>query len=575
MFKLLKYLRGYEAVSVLAPFFKLLEAFCELLVPIIMAKIIDIGIADGNTPYIWKMGGVLLILALLGLITSLTAQYFSSKAAAGFGTALRSATFKHINSFSFAEIDKIGIPSLITRMTNDITQAQTGVNMFLRLFMRAPFIVLGSLIASFIIDVKLGFIFLTASPLIGLVIYFIMRGTLPIYKQIQGKVDEVSLITRENLAGARVIRAFSKQDEEVERFDNSTDKLCDYQIKASRISALNNPLIYVIVNYAIIAILYFGAGFVKSGVLSQGEIIALINYLTQTSIALVAVSVLIVSLTKASASAQRINEVLNTKNTIVGSNVLPGNNDTAVAVEFNNVCFRFNDSSGNALNYISFTANKGERIGIIGGTGSGKTTLVNLIPRFYDISSGSIKVEGTDVKDYPLQALRQKLGLVMQKAVLFKGTVRENIHWGNENASDSEIENALEIAQAKEFVEEKGGLDNLINQGGNNLSGGQKQRLSIARALVRKPEILILDDSTSALDYFTESVLRKKIAKNTSGTTVFWVSQRASTVKNCDKIIVLDNGETVGIGKHKDLLNSCQIYREICMSQMSVGEERL
>jgi ATP-binding cassette subfamily B protein len=575
MKKLLKFLKGYELETTLAPLFKLLEAFFELIVPIIMAKIVDIGIANSNVDYIWKMGGILLLLGILGFSCSMTSQYFSAKSAAGYGTALRSAFLKHINTFSHRELDKIGIPSLVTRMTNDIMQTQNSVNMFLRLFTRAPFIVIGAVIASFTIDYKMGFIFLATTPLIGLVIYFIMKGTLPTFKKVQKNIDKLSLLTRENLEGSRVIRAFSKQEEEINEFNENTNQLANLQIKANKISSLNNPLTYVIANLAIVCILYFGSIRVFSGNLTQGQLIALVNYMTQILLAMLASSLLVVILSKATASAQRIVEVLELDSSITGAGAMLQSNCNSTTLEFDNVNFSYNEGGENVLCNISFSANKGEKIGIIGGTGSGKSTIVNLIPRFYNINKGSIKIEGNDIINYPLDVLRNKIGIVEQKSVLFNGTIRENICWGKENASDEEIIKALELAQIKNILKEKSGLDSIINQNGTNLSGGQRQRLAIARAIIKNPDILIFDDSTSALDNFTEAQLKKSINSNFIGAVILWVSQRISTVKNCDKIIVLNNGEIVGIGTHKQLLDSCVCYKDICLSQLPINKEAL
>lgn len=571
MIKLLRYLKGYIKESVIAPLFKFLEACFELIVPVIMAKIIDVGIKNGDTGYILGMGGVLVGLGVLGLAAALTAQYFAAKASVGFGTALRTALFKHINSLSHAEIDKIGTPSLLNRMTGDVNQAQTGVNMFLRLFLRSPFIVVGAIVMCLMINVKLTLIFGVAAPLIGLVIYLVMHSTIPKYRQIQNRLDRVSLQTRENLSGVRVIRAFSRQDGELSQFNASAGELMSAQVKTGRISALLNPLTYVIVNLAIIAIIWFGGQTVYEGDLTQGEVIALVNYMTQILTALIYLANLIIILTKASASAVRVNEVFAVHSSISDGELAEAKAEKNVpAVELRDVTFAYGGANP-SLEKISFSVFPGETVGIVGGTGSGKSTLVNLIPRFYDVTSGAVLVNGNDVREYKLDALRGKIGYVPQRAALLSGTIRDNMKMGNAGASDEEIWRALEVAQAKEFVEQKpDGLDALISQGGKNLSGGQRQRLTIARAVVKNPEILILDDSASALDFATDAALRKALSK--LSVTVFIVSQRAAGVKHADKIVVLEDGEAVAIGTHAELFESCPQYREICLSQMSEKE---
>lgn len=576
MLKLAKYLKGYIKESIIGPLFKLLEACFELIVPLVMANIIDIGIKNGDKAYIFKMGGIMVLLGVLGLICSLTAQYFAAKAALGFGTALRNDLFAHINSLSFSEIDKIGTSSLVTRITSDVNQAQTGVNLVLRLLLRSPFIVVGAIIMSFMINGKLTLIFLLVSVLIALVIYFIMTRSIPHYKNAQSKLDRVSLITRENLSGVRVIRAFSRQKEELAQFEESTSDLTRTQLLVGRISALLNPATYVILNVGIIAILWYGGISVFQGVISQGEVIALINYMTQILLALLALSNLIISITRASASAIRINEVFAIESTMMeGSTVAPKEEVNAPKVEFRCVSFSYNQSEEEALSDLSFQVKSGETIGIIGGTGSGKSTLINLIPRFYDVTDGEVLIDGRNVKEYPFSELRKKVSVVPQKAVLFKGTIRQNMQWGKKDATDEEIYKALDIAQAREFVDAKpDGLDTVILQGGKNLSGGQKQRLTIARALVANPQILIMDDSASALDFATDARLRKAIMTQTKNMTVFIVSQRASAIKHADKIIVLDDGRMVGLGKHDELLESCEVYKEICLSQLSEDEVR-
>ncbi len=573
MFKLIKYLKGYTVQSIIAPLFKFLEATFELIVPIVMAKIIDIGVKNSDKDYIYKMGLILVLLGVLGLAAAITAQYFAAKASVGFGTALRRDFYRHLNTLSHAETDKIGAPTMITRITNDINQAQTGVNMFLRLFLRSPFIVIGAIIMCLTVSVKLTLIFAVAAPVIGLIIYLIMTSTIPKYKKIQGKLDKVSLLTRENLSGVRVIRAFSKQQGEKEDFEAETEELLKAQVRVGRISALLNPLTFVVVNLAIAAILWFGGISVNVGDITQGELIALVNYMNQILLALIYLANLIIILTKAGASAARINDIFAVKPSVTDEgNVEQIAVEGAPAVEFKNVTFAYHKDKP-SLENVTFSLNEGETIGIIGGTGSGKTTLVNLIPRFYDITEGEVLVDGVNVKSYPFAQLREKIGIVPQRASLFKGTIRSNLLWGKKDATEEEMWQALETAQAAEFVKKiPEGLDARVEQGGRNFSGGQRQRLTIARAVIMKPHILILDDSASALDFATDAALRKALAKDISKAAVFIVSQRASGIKHANKIIVLDDGKPVGIGTHKDLFNSCQIYREICLSQMSEQE---
>lgn len=574
MKKLLIYLRGYVKESILAPLFKMLEASFELITPLVTASVIDVGIRNHDIPYIWKMCGIMVLLGIIGLVCSLTAQYFSAKAAMGFSTGLRKAMFAHIGSLSYTELDRLGTPTLVTRITSDINQAQTGVNLVLRLFLRSPFIVVGAVFMAFTINVKIAAIFMIAVPMISLVIYLIMKWTVPVYKRVQTSLDKISMITRENHVGVRVVRAFGRQQEEMEEFSESNDRYTRIQIAAGRISALLNPVTYVIMNLAIIAILWFGGVEVDSGEITQGEVFALVNYMTQILLALLALANLIVAVTKATASALRLNEVFDTKPSLTDEkNVFQKTDEKDFRVEFSDISFTYSGSKVPALSHISFQAARGETIGIIGGTGCGKTTLINLIPRFYDADSGVLKVEGCRVNEYPLEQLRKKIGIVPQKAVLFKGTIRENMQWGKEDATDQEIWRALEIAQAAEFVKEKPeGLDTILTQGGSNLSGGQKQRLTIARALVGAPEILILDDSASALDFATDAALRKALRRQTGHTTVFLVSQRASSIKQADKILVLDDGRLAGAGTHDKLLKECAVYREICLSQLSEKE---
>lgn len=572
MRKLIKYLKGYEKESIIGPLFKLLEACFELLVPLVMARIIDIGIKNADLPYILKMGAVLIGFGVLGLTCSLTAQYFAAKAATGFGTELRKDLFSHINGLSYTELDTIGTSTLVTRITSDINQAQAGVNLVLRLFLRSPFIVLGAVIMAFTINVKLAWIFVVLVPILSIVIYGIMMISIPIYKKVQNKLDKVLLITRENLTGARVIRAFSRQKEEIGDFDRESSQFMGIQLLVGRISALLNPITYVVVNTAIIIVLWFGGKTVYSGIITQGELIALINYMSQILLALVALASLIISFTKASASAIRINDVFEQKSDMKEGDTPVLQEDGAPKVVFDNVCFAYKGNKDSLTN-LSFAAKAGQTIGIIGGTGSGKSTLVNLIPRFYDVREGAVKMDGVNVKDYPFGQLRRKVGVVPQNAVLFSGTIRDNMKWGKKDASDEEIYRALEIAQAKEFVDNKPeGLDTKILQGGKNLSGGQRQRLTIARALVGQPEVLILDDSASALDFATDSKLRRAITEKTKGMTVFIVSQRATTIRGANQIIVLDDGAVAGIGTHLELFETCEVYKEICLSQLSEKE---
>ncbi len=573
MEKLLKYLRNYKVESVIGPLFKMLEACFELITPIIMARIIDIGVKNADTGYILKLMLVLIAFGFLGLICSVTAQFFAAKASYGFGTELRRDMFSHISSLSYSELDKIGTSTLITRVTNDIMLAQSGVNLVLRLFLRSPFIVIGALIASFMINAKIALIFLAAAPVFALIIYWNMVKTIPIFRRVQKQLDKISLITRENLTGVRVIRAFSKQESEKADFREANEALRQSQLGAGKITALLNPLTYAAVNIAILLVIWCGGISVNSGIITQGEVIALVNYMMQILLALVALANLIVSFTKAQASSLRINEIFEIKSSMSDGSGEAKEDESAPAVEFKDVSFSYARARETAVRGISFTAQRGETIGIIGGTGSGKSTLVNLIPRFYDASSGSVMINGAPVSEYRLEELRKKIGVVPQKAVLFRGTIRSNMRWGDENASDEDIMRAIKTAQAEEVVADKeNGLDSVIEQGGKNLSGGQRQRLTIARALVSNPEILILDDSASALDFATDAALRRAIAESTRDMTVFIVSQRASSIKNADKIIVLDDGEQVGCGTHDELFRDCGVYREICLSQLSESE---
>lgn len=582
MKKLLNYLSAYKKEAVLAPLFKMLEASFELLVPLVMAQIIDTGIKNQDLAYILKMGAVLVLLGVIGLACSLTAQYFAARAAVGFGAGVRRDLFRHINRLSYSEIDAQGTATLITRMTSDVNQVQSGVNLTLRLFLRSPFIVFGAMIMAFTIDVKSALIFVAAIPLLSLVVFGIMLISMPLYKRVQRQLDRVMQITRENLTGARVIRAFNREQDEIASFKEEGGLLIRFQIFVGRISALLNPVTYVIVNLAIVVLIYTGAGQVDSGRIPQGEVVALVNYMSQILVELIKLANLIISITKALACAGRISSVFEMESSIAdpgeekGGQVKEGENPSVSGtprVSFQNVSFSYQGSKEESLSDISFDAAPGEIIGVIGGTGSGKSTLVNLIPRFYDVTKGQVLVNGTDVRAQSLSKLRGQIGVVPQKAVLFKGTIRDNMRWGKEDASDREIEEALETAQALEVVKSReNGLDAMIFQGGKNLSGGQRQRLTIARALVRKPQILILDDSSSALDFATDARLRKALRERTGGAAIFLVSQRASALRHADQILVLDDGRLAGKGKHEELLETCPVYREICLSQIS-GEE--
>ena len=572
MFKLKRYLRDYKKESVIGPLFKLLEACFELLVPLVMARIVDVGIRHEDVSYIMKMCAVMVVFGLLGLLCSVTAQYFAAKAATGFGTALRADLFSHINSFSYAGLDKLGTSTLVTRLTSDINQAQAGVNLFLRLFLRSPFIVAGAVVMAFMVNVRLAWIFVVLVPVLSLVIYGIMMATIPIYRRVQNRLDVVLRLTRESLEGARVVRAFSRQEDEMEAFENESTVLMNTQLLVGEISALLNPVTYIVINAATIVILWLGGKTVYFGELTQGELIALINYMSQILLALIALANLIVSLTKASASAGRINDVFAHRTGMEEGKLEVKAAGAPDSICFEHVDFAYNENK-NAVTDIHMKIKKGQTIGIIGGTGSGKSTVVNLIPRFYDVTAGRVLVDGVDVREYPFSQLREKIGVVPQNAVLFAGTIRDNMRWGKADATDEEIYRALEIAQAKEFVDAKpDGLDTVVLQGGKNFSGGQKQRLTIARALVRKPQILILDDSASALDFATDARLRRAIAVQTKGMTVLIVSQRASSIMNADQILVLDDGCQVGLGTHEELLETCEVYHEICVSQLSEEE---
>ncbi len=574
---LLAYLKGYKKESILAPLFKMLEASFELFVPLVMAAIIDVGIANQNKPYIVKMCFVLIALGIIGLVCSITAQYFAAKAATGVGTGIRHGLFEHIQKFTFTEMDQLGTSTLITRMTSDINQIQSGVNLVLRLFLRSPFIVFGAMIMAFTVDVKAALVFVVTIPLLSLIVFGIMLVTMPMYKKVQADLDQVLLATRENLTGARVIRAFNKEEDETKRFENANQILTDAQKYVGRISGMMNPLTYIIVNGAIIALIYVGAVRVDIGDLTQGQVVALINYMSQILVELVKLANLIISVTKAAACLNRVESVLAVKPDMNEGDVRWKSNSSEAdrdlknkipVVEFSHVSLTYKGTSDTSLSDINFCAEKGQTIGIIGGTGSGKSSLVNLIPRFYDATDGTVKINGRDIKEYQTENLREHIGVVLQKAVLFKGSIADNLRWGKEDATEQEMYEALDISQAREFVDTKqGGLEFQIEQGGRNLSGGQKQRMTIARALVRKPEILILDDSASALDFATDAALRKSIKEMKNQPTVFIVSQRAASIQYADQIIVLDDGAMAGIGTHEELLKDCPVYQEIYYSQ--------
>lgn len=572
MKSLLKYIKDYKKESVLAPLFKMLEASFELMVPLVMASIIDRGIANADTSYIMKMGLILVLLAAVGLISAVTAQYFSAKAAVGFATKLRSALFSHIQGLSYTELDTVGTNTLITRMTSDVNQLQNGVNLTLRLLLRSPFIVFGAMIMAFTVDVKAALVFVVAIPLLSIVVFGIMIVSMPLYKKVQAALDKILGRTRENLAGARVIRAFTNEEAEIAEFEQENELLLNTQVFVGKISAAMNPVTYIIVNVALVVLLWTGAIRVDSGIITQGAVVALVNYMSQILVELVKMANLIIQLTKALACAKRVEGIF----AITSS--MSEKNDTGVinkegagknaAIVFDHVCLTYSGGGDESLTNINFTVQKGETVGIIGGTGSGKTSVVNLIPRFYDATKGRVLIDGVDVKDYEITGLREQIGIVPQKAVLFKGSIKDNLLWGNENATEEDLEKALEISQAKEFVDTKEGrLDFMVAQGGKNLSGGQKQRLTIARAIVRNPQILILDDSASALDFATDAKLRQAIKGMKSDMSVIIVSQRASSIQYADKIIVMDDGEMAGIGTHEQLLAENEIYQEIYYSQ--------
>lgn len=575
MIKLAHYLKHYKKQVIIGPLFKLLEAIFELIVPLVMASIIDVGIKNNDVVYVLKMGGLMVLLGFMGLMFALICQYNASIASQGVGTMLRNDLFRHIHSFTFSELDSIGTNSLITRITNDVNQIQLSVAMLIRLVIRAPFLVIGSIIMAMMLDLKLSIIFIIVAPIVSFILYYVMSHSIPFYKVRQSKIDKISLITRENLEGSRVIRAFSKQNHEISRFDDANNDVTNIVIRVGKLSAILNPATFAVLNTAIIAIIWFGSKRVDMGILAQGQIIAFVNYMTQISLALVVVANLVVIFTKASASALRINEIFETKPSFTeGTGICPSTlNPSIPKISLKDVSFSYAGSDENVLEDITFNIFTGQTIGIIGGTGSGKSTLIHLLARFYDVTKGEIQLDGISIKDYTSKQLRSKFGIVPQKTVLFKGTIRENICLGKTDATDLEIERALETAQASAFVNSNSdGIHAVIEQGGKNISGGQKQRLTIARALVGNPEILILDDSSSALDYATDAALRKAIKENKTNSTVIMVSQRANTIKYADSIIVLDDGHIAGIGSHEELFRTCDTYKEICLSQLSHEE---
>lgn len=568
MKKLWKYMRDYRREGILAPLFKLLEASLELLVPLVMAQIIDTGIANGDRGFILSRCGILAVLAAVGLVCSITAQYFAAKASVGFAARLRSTLFKHIQSLSYSKLDTLGTGTLIARITGDINQVQSGMNLALRLLLRSPFVVFGAMIMAFTIDVKAALVFVVTIPLLSIVVFGIMLWSIPMYKKVQARLDKVLGITRENLSGVRVIRAFCKEDEERREFGERNAALTKLQLIVGRVSAAMNPATYIMINLGIAVLIYVGALRVDSGILTQGQVVALYNYMSQILVELVKLASLIITITKALACAGRVSAALDVESDMHGADTMPKEIDTDEEVRFENVEFGYATGGEPALSGISFSVKKGETMGIIGGTGSGKSSLVSLIPRFYDATGGHVYIKENDVKDYPLGALREMVGMVPQKAVLFKGTIRENLRWGNADATGEEMERALSDAQALEIVKAKPeGLDSPVAQNGKNLSGGQRQRLTIARALIKKPEILILDDSASALDYATDLALRRSLAALSYRPTVFIVSQRASSILHADKIAVLDEGKMVGLGTHDELMQTCPVYREIYYSQ--------
>lgn len=568
MSKLLKYLKKYKIESILAPFFKLIEVAFELTVPLIVSTIIDVGIENGDKVYIIKRCLLLGLLGILGLCSTLVAQYFSAKASVGFAIDIRHALFKHIGKLSYSQLDSLGAPTLITRLTGDINQVQTGTNLTLRLVLRSPFVVFGAVIMAFTVDVKSSLVFVVAVPALAAVVFAIMLVCIPMYRKVQQKLDGLLSKTRENLLGTRVVRAFCKEDEEIEDFDAKNNALTEMQTAVGRISAFMNPATFVLINFAIIALIYVGAIRVDSGAISRGAVVALYNYMSQILVELIKLANLIISVTKAIACGNRIQSVLDIEPATVPGTVTDGNENSEYSVEFDKACLSYNGSE-ESLHNIDLKIKRGSSIGVIGSTGSGKTSLVNLIPRFYDVTGGCVLVDGVDVRDYDTKALRSKIGVVSQKKALFAGTVRDNIRFGKQDATDEEIWQALETAQAKQMIEDKSGqLDFVLEQEGKNLSGGQRQRMTIARALVRKPEVLILDDAASALDYATGAALNKALRNTDFAPTVITVSQRVAAIRNADTIVVLDEGEIVGMGTNDELLRSCEVYKEIFDSQL-------
>lgn len=577
MKKLLRFLKDYKKETVLAPLFKLLEASFELMIPLVVAAIVDQGIGQGEISYVYKMGGIMILLGVVGLIAAVSAQFFAAKAAVGFATGLRSALFGHIQSLSYTEIDTVGTSTLITRLTSDVNQVQSGVNMTLRLLLRSPFIVFGAMIMAFTVDVKSALIFVGVIPLLCVVVFGIMLITMPMYKLVQKHLDEVLSLTRENLTGIRVIRAFHKEKEEVAKFKKGNDGLTDMQLSVGKISALMNPVTYVIINLGLVVLIYTGAMQVDAGRLTQGQVIALVNYISQILVELIKMANLIVLITKALASANRLSGIFEIKSSMdeSGSEKIAEGKEIPV-LEFEDAGFCYAGAGEESLSGIDFAIYQGETVGIIGGTGSGKSTLVNLIPRFYDVTKGVLKFHGKPIAAYDTEELRERIGIVPQKAVLFKGTIQSNLCWGKEDATEEEMNEALFVSQAKEFVDKLDlGLASPVAQGGKNFSGGQRQRLTIARALVRKPEILILDDSTSALDYATDAKLRAGLKERKDAMTTVIVSQRTSSIQHADKIVVLDDGKVAGIGTHKYLLEHCEVYQEIYDSQYQNSSEEV
>ena len=573
MKRLLSYMKAYRKESLLGPLFKMLEASFELLVPLVVASMVDVGIRGRDVSYVLRMGGILVLLWIIGLACSLTAQYFAARAATGAATAMRNNLFSHIAGLSYTEIDQIGASTLITRMTSDINQVQNGINMTLRLLLRSPFVVFGAMIMAFTVDVRAAMVFAVTIPVLCVIVFGIMLVSMPLYQSVQRQLDRVLLTTRENLMGVRVIRAFNRQDSEKEKFEKENSGLVQMQVFVGKISALLNPVTYVIINLATVVVIWVGGQQTDSGIISQGQVIALVNYMSQILVELIKMANLIILISKAVACMKRVDGVFQMESSLKDGEKISQDHPTSPKVEFANVSFAYGGSKSDSLSGVSFKAMRGQTVGVIGGTGSGKSSLVNLIPRFYDAGEGQVLVDGTDVREYSMETLRSVIGTVPQKAVLFKGTLRENMRWGKPDASDEEIYAALETAQARDFVDQKGqGLELPIDQGGHNLSGGQRQRLTIARALVRCPQILILDDSASALDFATDARLRKAIRSRTKDMTVFIVSQRASAIRNADQILVLDDGRLAGMGTHRELLKTCEVYREICLSQLSKEE---